>query len=617
MPQSFTIESEGPHASSPGQGRTPFVTAELHKSPGHFSKAELLFEDAKRQAVTVVEAFNPSERAAFARSFCSAVLAEYWKRQCEINCCNIRLRESVVQPTDDFFVLSQRAAHAAAQIRPSVAGFRIGQLYTALLPDVLQKKLGAYYTPPSLVERLLFLATEAGFKWETGRIIDPACGGAAFLASLAPRLLREMGGSSPEAIFREFQHRLVGLEIDQFASWMSQVLLDVALIELCKCAGKLGPQLVISEDSLSMDTTKLGDFDLVIGNPPYGKVTLDPKLRESYNASLFGHANLYGLFTHLAVQLTRPGGLIAFVTPTSFLGGEYFKNLRKLLGMHAPLRRIDFVRDREGVFEGVLQETALAIFRKKPLTPARVWVQTLEPTQKGVGLNVKDIGKVVIKSKKGEPWFLPRLPTQLRLIETLARMPHRLADYNFAVATGQLVWNRHKEQLRQKSGAGCYPIVWAESITPTGEFRFQAERSTHLPYLKVLPKQEFLVNYEPCVVVQRTTAKEQRRRLVAATLPNIFVVDGFVVENHVNMILPNTRKPSLSLRALTVLLNSEVVDQAFRCINGSVAVSAYELNSLPLPSPLRMAYIQARIENGAASAEVETLLSETYGLTAV
>jgi hypothetical protein len=42
-------------------------------------------------------------------------------------------------------------------------------------------------------------------------------------------------------------------------------------------------------------------------------------------------SNLYGLFTDLAAQLARRGGVIAYVTPTSFLAGEYFKSLRALL----------------------------------------------------------------------------------------------------------------------------------------------------------------------------------------------------------------------------------------------------------------------------------------------
>ena len=51
--------------------------------------------------------------------------------------------------------------------------------------------------------------------------------------------------------------------------------------------------------------------------------------------------------------------------------------------------------------------------------------------------------------------------------------------------------------------------------------------------------------------------------------------------------------------ALAVLLNSNVVDQVFRCINGSVAVSAYELAALPVPAPEDMNKIERLMKTRA------------------
>ncbi|MBZ3921990.1 hypothetical protein Xtri_20030 [Xanthomonas campestris pv. trichodesmae] len=40
----------------------------------------------------------------------------------------------------------------------------------------------------------------------------------------------------------------------------------------------------------------------------------------------------------------------------------------------------------------------------------------------------------------------------------------------------------------------------------------------------------------------------------------------------------------MSPALLAAFLNSEAADRAFRCLSGSVAVSAYELENLPLPT---------------------------------
>jgi adenine-specific DNA-methyltransferase len=92
---------------------------------------------------------------------------------------------------------------------------------------------------------------------------------------------------------------------------------------------------------------------------------------------------------------------------------------------------------------------------------------------------------------------------------------------------------------------------------------------------------------EPAVLVQRTTSPEQQRRLVCVDLtPEKLQEWGgrIVAENHVNVLRPEqpARSP-LNRSALSALLSTRTIDRLLRCISGSVAVSAYELESLPLP----------------------------------
>ena len=61
------------------------------------------------------------------------------------------------------------------------------------------------------------------------------------------------------------------------------------------------------------------------------------------------------------------------------------------------------------------------------------------------------------------------------------------------------------------------------------------------------------------------------------------------------MLLPLDGKPAVSPALLAALLNIDIADQAFRCLSGSVAVSAYEMEALPLPDPKLVAGIQKLI----------------------
>ena len=193
-------------------------------------------------------------------------------------------------------------------------------------------------------------------------------------------------------------------------------------------------------------------------------------------------------------------------------------------------------------------------------------------------------------------------------------MPARLKDWGYKVSTGPLVWNRHKDQLRSHPAKSAYPLIWAEAIAGPGHFVFRAQKKNHEPYFELRPGDSWLTIDEPCVLLQRTTAKEQSRRLIAAELPASFVRDhGWVViENHLNMIRPLNGAPEISPAAVAALLNTEIVNDAFRCISGSVAVSAFELEALPLPSPEQGRTLDALLAHGGDWTAIEAAVRSMY-----
>ena len=504
---------------------------------------------------------------------------------------------------------------AAAGTAPDEAGYSITSLYTALMPDQTRTNLGAYYTPPAIAQRMIELSTLAGIDWKSARIMDPACGGGAFLAPVARKMLQSMESRDPSSTLEDLESRLRGYEIDPFAAWLAQVFLDAVLMDLSLQAGRPLTSVVTVCDAL-LAPEQDPPFDLVIGNPPYGKTTLPQELRDKFKRSLRGHANLYGLFTDLAVRLAAPGGIITYIMPTSFLSGAYFESLRTLLESQAPPRNMEFITTRKGVFQDVLQETVMVVCRKDDANaPGRVGMAELQPDG---SLGIVDSGNFTIPGKSGRPWLIPRAPQHSPLIEAARNMPHRLADYGYEVNTGPLVWNRHKDGLREKPEDGTYPLVWAESIRPDGEFSFGVEQKHQHRYFKPGPSEQGLITARECVLLQRTTAKEQDRRLIAARLPQEFVEEhgGAVIENHVNIIMPQTDCPGVSTNTLTALLNSETVNDLFRCINGSVAVSAYELEDLPLPGIQELHRLNELVCGAAPRQDTENEIHLLYDSTA-
>lgn len=496
------------------------------------------------------------------------------------------------------------------------AGHFIGSVYTAALPVEFRSCHGAYYTPPAISERLIDLASASDLDWRTARVLDPGCGGAAFLAPVALRMARVLGrptnASAHRRLLGHVAERLRGYEIDPFAAWLSEVLLEVALLASVIGSGRRLPKIVDVRDSLrAFDSRE--QFDLVVGNPPYGRVRISDRERARFRRSLYGHANLYGLFTDMALRWARPNGIVAYVTPTSMLGGQYFKSLRSLLTRQAPPAAIEFVSERTGVFDDVLQETMLAVYVKSRRW-RRLRVGRLEVEQ-ATRAGAQQLGSSSLPETPGAPWILPRSPQQVSLVRQIAKMPWRLLDLGYTVSTGPLVWNRHKNQLSNQRQGGAKPVVWAECVTATGEFRWRAEKRNHARWFMPGERDEWLITRTPCVLVQRTTAKEQVRRLVAGPIQQEFIHrhGGVTVENHLNMVKPSGGILGISVQALSVLLNSQAADAAFRCINGSVAVSAFELESLPLPSPACAAEIERLVSAGAGREEIEARIWRFYG----
>lgn len=569
---------------------------------------------ARIMAKALAEAMPEADRLPMARSFGYRLVAAWWNALTGGE-AKFPLRP-LLQPLS-FDQLPEPAAasadsigSAAAALEPEAAAYAIGLTYTSMLPPSYRASHGMFYTPPQITARLIDQATTAGVDWTTARVLDPACGGGAFLAPVAKRILDALPDVTPAILVKNIGSRLRGFEIDPFAAWLSQVTLDAVMLQVCRKAGRRLPVVVTVCDTLRRRPPR-DRFDLVIGNPPYGRVTLSAEDRARFARGLYGHANLYGLFTELALSHAKAGGVVAYVTPTSFLSGEYFKNLRALIGADAYPVTADFVASRKGVFEDVLQETLLTTYRRgAPAIPAR----TFEVMPGGDGIEVAPAGAFSLPADASQPWMLPRSPAQAGLIERLQAMPHRLSDWGYAVSTGPLVWNRFKDQLQFRPGRGRLPLIWAESVTSDGRFVFRAEKKNHQPYFEPKPGDEWLVTRQSCVLLQRTTSKEQSRRLIATALPPAFLAEhgAAVIENHLNMVRAADPSPAVSPEALAAFLNSAAADRAFRCVNGSVAVSAYELEAIPLPDPAALKPLAALVRRGANRTKIEAECDRLY-----
>lgn len=196
----------------------------------------------------------------------------------------------------------------------------------------------------------------------------------------------------------------------------------------------------------------------------------------------------------------------------------------------------------------------------------------------------------------------------------MAALPATLADLRLSVSTGRVVDFRVREFLRDKPGPETAPLIWPSHFA-CGTIAWPKE-GVRKPEAIALAERtrDQLVPNGPYVLVRRFSAKEERRRVVAAVCDPDRVpgpVVGF--ENHLNYIHRRGAGLDIELaRGLAAFLNSTLVDAYFRQFNGHTQVNATDLRSLHCPAAERLRSLGAAVGRSttAGQAELDALIEQ-------
>lgn len=231
---------------------------------------------------------------------------------------------------------------------PGVAPDRLGAVHEALVAIEERRAQGVHYTPAAVADAIVRLAVDELVDAELGSgvVIDPACGGGAFLLATA-RLLRGRGMTAGQVL-----GRLHGIEIDPLSADVTVAALRLwaALVSGPRpAAGTVdGPHIRVA-DALTVDRwgSESGAPLLVVGNPPFGgqleRRTARPRsANDAARARLgsgSGYADTAALFLDRAVHDVDDGGVVALVQPLSLLATRDGGVVRDRIGVDR-LRRL-------------------------------------------------------------------------------------------------------------------------------------------------------------------------------------------------------------------------------------------------------------------------------------
>jgi len=486
------------------------------------------------------------------------------------------------------------------------ASYWLSSFYAITATQNKRKSLALYFTPPSLTRGLLDDLENAGVDFCNQKFMDPASGGAAFLAPIALRISNRLSaqGMGSKKLLEHVETHICGVEIETALCELSKHFLKMALYKEIVCSGYLPNFKVYNCDSLTSAFSPVFDADIVLCNPPYRKITKEEKSKfeENFTLVMKGQSNLYSLFIFKCVELAKDGGFVALVTPTSFMSGQCFSKLRLYLTEQTNIIHIGMISEKIGVFIDVEQETALTVLRKKK-SSGKVSVDVSVVSSSGEYTNV---GSCLLPTNEAV-WPIPRSERSNAILAAACASPFRINDYGYVARIGSWVWNRDTrpkyetyEEAKLAKARTSLPLLWSRDISSDGRVLFDQNNGSpdgHR-FVDLGSRAHRSAVLKPSLILQRVTSNDQPRRLIAASVPSFIYrkYGGFVGENHI-VILEQADNALFTPEDMAKILTTDAIDNYFRCISGATNISIFELTQLPLPDPIKLKNALSRCDS--------------------
>lgn len=494
--------------------------------------------------------------------------------------------------------------------RPTLYADRVGEWYVAQKSAEHRKGHGLYLTPVLAAD---FMAEKIKAAGERLRVLDPASGAGILACAAVESLISRP--TKPMVI------ELVACEVDPNIIPALHAVLDY-LVSWCRTGYEVALKVRIEATDFVLahaEALRLfggfipyqgddTDFDIVISNPPYFKISkADPRAVAAASV-VHGQPNIYGLFMAVSAAILKPKGDFIFIVPRSFASGPYFRQFRSVFfDMICPTevhvfgsRRDAFSRDEvlqeNIIFSGFREDhwhtkqlqTALSVSSSRGVQDIGEPDQRLLLMQTALDLQTTD--KVL---------RLPLTDEDDAVLALVDSWPNSLHSLGLNISTGPVVPFRANELIGKEGSVpnDDVPLLWMNHVKPLA-VTWPLDR--HKPeYIKRSGAEALLLLNKNYVLLRRFSTKEEARRLTAAP----YIAAGFDIpevgfENHLNYI----HRPSGSLSedeawGLAALYNSRLLDTYFRAVNGNTQVSATELRAMPLPPSETIIALGRQVKN--------------------
>ena len=471
---------------------------------------------------------------------------------------------------------------------PSLFADRLGVLYSSQVSEMHKKRQGQFFTP---VEIAHFMASLADYREAKVRILDPGCGTAILSCSLAEILISTNNSLSEiELVAYETDEELIALarqSLSYLKNWLEhhKVKFNFVLV--------VSDFVLSNSDTLENQNRDREQFDLIISNPPYFKLSKTDGRVKAANSIVHGQPNIYSIFLYTAATLLEQDGQLIFITPRSFASGLYFRLFRDKFFSLVQLGKVHLFNSRKEAFQRdeILQENVIITAQRTKSNGNRP--RAILSFSHGLrDLNERQtrefyLDELLDMTSYQKILHLPSSDAEAKAVRLFRSWQGSLNSYNIQISTGPVVSFRAKKfiHFQTKTGLSLAPLYWLHNALKM-KLVWPLNKSGKGEYIQVCEQSlSLLIPNKNYIFLRRFSSKDDNSRLIATPyFADIVEADLIGVENHLNYIYrPSGHLDRSEILGLSALLNSGLFDTYFRTFNGNINVSATELREMPLP----------------------------------
>lgn len=340
----------------------------------------------------------------------------------------------------------------------------------------------------------------------------------------------------------------------------------------------------------------IGNFNVVIGNPPYHQVSkgIFSKERFPYSEGKDqGKQNLYKVFVETSYNLVAPKGCACMIVQSSLLCDLSSTYTRELLIDKCSLDKIiEFPKksvESDGqVFESVLQGTCIYSFIKEiPSSIHNFSISIGNNTKSIFSLEFETVNQSSLKSLYPNSYYIPLVKKgDFAIMKKALSVSHSLLKDTKSIRQGDLNLTAAKEMISEKqSGVKLYR---GRNI---GRYVLNSNSNEYVN-TTFLKEKVALNEVTQFIVGQEITGTTDYRRLhFCLTL----LKDKFLFGHTANKIHLKNQNQNDSIVAF---LNSSFLDWYFRKTSTNNHVMGYEIEQLPIPDliDLKVTYVSKIVQ---------------------